>query len=62
MLDTVVISGDDVYCRVMFGTLVGVFVFSVVRVADDFCNWLSSLVISVRMPENGVCVHMSGEG
>ena len=29
MLDTVVISGDDVYCSVVFGTLVGGFVFSV---------------------------------
>ena len=29
MLDTVVISGEDVYCSVVFGTLVGVFVFSV---------------------------------
>ena len=29
MLDSVVISGDDVCCRVVFGTLVGVFVFSV---------------------------------
>ena len=29
MLDTVVISGDDVCCNVVFGTLVGVFVFSV---------------------------------
>ena len=28
MLDTVVISGDDVCCSVVFGTLVGVFVFS----------------------------------
>ena len=28
MLDTVVISGEDVCCRVVFGTLVGVFVFS----------------------------------
>ena len=26
---SVVISGDDVCCRVVFGTLVGVFVFSV---------------------------------
>ena len=32
MLDTVVISGDDVCCSVVFGTLVGVFVFSVVNV------------------------------
>ena len=29
MLDTVVISGEDVCCSVLFGTLVGVFVFSV---------------------------------
>ena len=29
MLDTVVMSGDDVCCSVVFGTLVGVFVFCV---------------------------------
>ena len=29
MLYTVVISGDDVCCSVVLGTLVGVFVFSV---------------------------------
>ena len=29
VLDTVVISGKDVCCSVVFGTLVGVFVFSV---------------------------------
>ena len=29
MLDTVVISGEDVCCSVVFGTLVAVFVFSV---------------------------------
>ena len=29
MLDTVVISGEDICCSVVFGTLVGVFVFSV---------------------------------
>ena len=29
MLDTVVISGEDVCCSVVFGTLVGVFMFSV---------------------------------
>ena len=29
MLDTVGISGDDVCCSVVLGTLVGVFVFSV---------------------------------
>ena len=31
MLDVVVISGDYVSCSVVFGTLVGVFVFSVLR-------------------------------
>ena len=30
MLDTVVMSGDDVCCSVVFGILVGVFVFSVI--------------------------------
>ena len=30
MLDTVVISGVDVCCSVVFGTLVGAFVFSVI--------------------------------
>ena len=29
MFDTVVMSGEDVCCSVVFGTLVGVFVFSV---------------------------------
>ena len=29
MLDTVVISGEYVCCSVVFGTMVGVFVFSV---------------------------------
>ena len=29
MLDTLVISGEDVCCSVVFGTLVGVFVFSI---------------------------------
>ena len=29
MLDTLVISGDDVWCSVVFGTLVDVFVFSI---------------------------------
>ena len=29
MLDTVVISGEDVCCSVVFGTLVGVFMVSV---------------------------------
>ena len=38
MLDTVVISGEDVCCTVVLGTMVGVSVFSVlVRVVDDIC-------------------------
>ena len=39
MLDTVVISGEDVCCSVVFGTLVGVFVFSVMQVisGEDVC-------------------------
>ena len=38
VLETVVISGEDVCCSVVFGTLVGVFVFSYgVRVVDDIC-------------------------
>ena len=30
-------------------------------IADDICYYLSSVVISVRVPESGVCVHISGE-
>ena len=57
VLDTVVISGDDVCCSVVFGTLVGVFVFSVM---------LSELLVTpaiscVRVSGSGVCVHISGE-
>ena len=37
VLDTVVISGDYVCYSVVFGTLVGVFMFSVMLVADDIC-------------------------
>ena len=51
-VDTVVISGDDVCCSVVFGTLLGVCVY---------CYYLSSVVISVRVPERGVCVHISSK-
>ena len=39
VLDTVVISGDEVCCSVVFGTLVGVFCVKcyMVRVAEDIC-------------------------
>ena len=48
MLDTVVISGDDVCCSVVFGTLVGVFVFSVISfellmTTDISCHLWSSV-------------------
>ena len=32
-----------------------------IRIADDICHYVSSMVISVRMPESGLCVHISGE-
>ena len=52
-----VISGENVCCDVVFGTLVGVYVFSVM--------WselmLSSVVISERVPESEVCIYISGE-
>ena len=40
MLDTVVMSGDDVCCSVVFGTLVGVFVFSVMFGTTDNANYV----------------------
>ena len=60
MLDTVVISDEDVCCSVVFGTLVGVLVISVM--------WLlmtsairCALLSSVYECQSGVCVHISGE-
>ena len=57
MLDTVVMSGDDVCCSVVFGTLVWVFVFSV---------WWSELLMTSAcsvyvggyggVSESGLCV------
>ena len=48
MLDTVVIYSDDVCCCVVFGTLVGVDVFSVIwsewlMTSDISCSWWSSV-------------------
>ena len=48
VLDTVVISGEDVCCSVVFGTLVGVFVFCVMWVellmtSDISCPLWSSV-------------------
>ena len=55
MLDTVVISAEDVCSIVVLGTLVHVSVFSVI--------WLLMIyvVMSVCVPESGVCVHIFGE-
>ena len=44
MLDIVVISGDDVCCSEVFGTLIGVFVFSVM--------WSELLITSA------ICCHL----
>ena len=46
MLDTVVISGEDVCCSVVFGTLVDVFVLLVVLCGDK-CT--STIQWSVRL-------------
>ena len=61
MLDTVVISGDEVCCSVVVGTLVGAFVFSVMwseflMTSEISCPLWSSVYECQR-----VCVHISGE-
>ena len=64
MLDTVVMSGDDVCCSVVFGTLVGVFVFSVMWSELLMTSAISCPLWSSayeRMSERGACVHISGE-
>ena len=55
--------GDDVCCSVVFGTLVGVFVFSVMCSELLMTSAISCpLWLSVYgVPESGVCVHISGE-
>ena len=57
--------GDDVCCSVVFGTLVGVFVFSVMWSELLMISAISFLCghqgTSVRVPESGVCIHISGE-
>ena len=60
MLDTLVISGDDVCCSVVLSTLVGMFSVMWSQLLMT-CYLLFSVVISVRVPESGVCVHISGE-
>ena len=46
MLDTVVISGEDVCCSLVFGTVVGVSVFNVVRVVDYICYLIYDMPFS----------------
>ena len=53
-----VISGVDVCCSVVFGTLVGEFVFSVMW---SELLMTSAISCSERVPGSGVCVHISGE-
>ena len=52
-----VISGDDVCCSEVSGALIGV--FSVMW--SELLKTSSILVISVRVPESGVCTHIPGE-
>ena len=47
MLDTVVMSGDDVCCSVVIGTLVGVFVFSV---GGEGVKWMSEFGLGFTNP------------
>ena len=55
VLDTVLISGEDVCCSVMCGTLVGVSVFNVIWSELLMTSAISfPLVISVLGPKSGV--------
>ena len=63
MLDNVAIYGDDVCCSVVFGILVGEFVFSFMW--SELLNTSAIAVLCGHpvygVPESGVCVHISGE-
>ena len=55
VLDTVVMSGDDVCCSVVFGTLVGVFVFSVMWSELLMTSAISCpevIIIAIHFPHN----------
>ena len=61
MLDSVVISGDDVCCSVVFGTLVGVLVFCVMwsqllMTSDISCPQCTSAFTSQVRTECGMFV------
>ena len=59
MLDTVVISGDNVCCIVVFGSLVGVFVFSVMWSELLMSSAISSLWSSVYECQRVECAFTS---
>ena len=46
MLDTVVMSGDYVSCSVVFGTLVGVFVFIVMWSELPMTSWSGGRIMA----------------
>ena len=63
MLNTVVISGEDVCCSVVFGTLVVVYVYSVMWSELLMTSAISCpLWSSVYECQRVECVHISGEG
>ena len=62
VVDTVVISVEYVCCSVVFDTLVGVSVFSLIwllMTSAISCPLWSS--VSVQVSESGVCVHIYDE-
>ena len=63
MLDTVVMSGDDVCCSVVFSTLVGVFVFSVMwsellMTSAISCPLWSSVYECQRVECDSYCIYI----
>ena len=56
MLDTVLISGEDVCCSVVFGTLVGVLVFSVMWSSVYECHKVECAFTSPDRTECGMFV------
>ena len=61
MLDTVVISGEDVCGSVVFGTLVGVFLFSLMWSELLLTSAISCALWSSVYECQRVCVPISGE-
>ena len=53
-------SGDDVCYSGVFGTLAGVFVFSVMW-SELLMTSAISCPLWSSVPESGVCAHISGE-